>query len=132
MRRITRLAFALLRSFSRRLCAFTCLAGALRVLKIFLPAWLAAAGEEVALQNFSANTRPVFVAIIPSHRALLQNFHHNHIHLLRYQVGSAQSQSHDFAQNGKTVNSKRQALRLNAAAPENRTNQLHLHYKCDS
>jgi hypothetical protein len=32
--------------------------------KISLPAWLAAAGEEVALQNFSANTRPVFVVII--------------------------------------------------------------------
>jgi hypothetical protein len=51
-------------------------------LKISSLAWLAAAGEEVALQNFSANTRPVFVAIIGPHRALLQNFHHNHIHLL--------------------------------------------------
>jgi hypothetical protein len=47
----------------------------------FLHGWLAA-GEEVALQNLSANTRPVYVAIISSHRALLQNFHHNHVHLL--------------------------------------------------
>jgi hypothetical protein len=37
----------------------------LQALKISLKAGWLAAGEEVVLQNFSANTRTVFVAIIP-------------------------------------------------------------------